>query len=351
MESFRASYCQGENVAAELHFEFDSKLSVHRLYKIVNQVNDSEKEIANNDELLKTGQIKGDNFLLPLDTKNLSFSINQEIKNRLRKDVGEINRERQYQLYQPQQGEIVKGNIKGLQEKNYYLVDLGQGTGHWAKSEWTLRDEPRLGQPFYLLIKEVREKSEQGVPQVILTRTDDLFLRKLLSQEIPQIKENVIVIRDILRLPGLMSKIIVEKGKAATERGWGIDPAGTCIGERGEKAKSISRLAHEQINFANWNEDKKKLLFDLLSPARPIKLIIKQEKEWEIVMPQQKTALLLQYEGKMLKKISEYLGVNIHVKILEDMEKDKVLENKGQISQKIGNYKNVDVRILEEIEK
>jgi hypothetical protein len=33
------------------------------------------------------------------------------------------------------------------------------------------------------------------------------------------------------------------------------------------------------------------------------------------------------------------------------MEKDEVLENKGKISQEIGNYKNIDVRILEEMEK
>jgi hypothetical protein len=59
----------------------------------------------------------------------------------------------------------------------------------------------------------------------------------------------------------------------------------------------------------------------------------------------------LQHEGKILKKVSEYLGINIHVKILEEIEKDEVLENKGKVMQEIGNYKNVDVQILEEIEK
>ena len=38
-------------------------------------------------------------------------------------------------------------------------------------------------------------------------------------------------------------------------------------------------------------------------------------------------------------------------RILEEMEKDEVLENKGQVLEEIGNYKNVDVRIVEEIEK
>jgi len=49
--------------------------------------------------------------------------------------------------------------------------------------------------------------------------------------------------------------------------------------------------------------------------------------------------------------ISEYLKVNIHVLILEEQEENKVLENKGKILQEIGNYKNIDVQIVEEIEK
>lgn len=61
--------------------------------------------------------------------------------------------------------------------------------------------------------------------------------------------------------------------------------------------------------------------------------------------------MLLQYQGRMLKKISEYLEKNIHVRILEEIEeKGERLENKGKSVKEISNYKNVQVRILEEIE-
>ena len=352
IESFRISYCQGENAGAQLHFEFDSGLSIYRLYKIVENINEPEKEITKNNKLTKEGKIKNNTFFLPLDIKNLSLPLNQEIKKRLRKDVEEISWERQYKLYKPQQGEIIKGSIKSIQGKKYYSVDLGKGTGYWEKSEWTLREEPRIGQRFYLLIKEVREESTEDSPQIILTRLDDSFIHKLLEQEVPQIKSGVIAIHDILRLPGLMSKVLVERGKVAIEKRLHIDPAGTCIGEAGERAKSISRLIYsEQIYFVDWTEDKKKLLAKLISPVKLIKLIIKKENEWEIMIPQQKAALLLQHEGKILKKISDYLGVNIHVRVLEKNERDEFLEDKGQVLQEIGNYKNVDVRIVEEIEK
>jgi hypothetical protein len=53
----------------------------------------------------------------------------------------------------------------------------------------------------------------------------------------------------------------------------------------------------------------------------------------------------------MRREISEFLGINIHARILKETEKDEVLENKRQVLQEIGNYENVNVRIVEEIEK
>jgi len=348
IDSFRTSYCQGENANAELHFEFvDSGLSVYRLYKIVEKISDPEKETTKDNKLLKEGQMRNDCLLLPIDTKNFSY---KEILNSLRKDVEEISWAWQYKLYKPQQGEIIYKSIKGkrlFQGEEYYSVDLGKGTGYWAKSESrTLREGPRLGQYFNLLIKEVREKSTGDAPQIILTRADDLFIHKLLEREIPEIKKGVIVIHDILRLPGVASKILVEKGKSAIKFNLSIDPAGTCIGKRGEAAKKISSICLEQIYFADWTEDKKKLLAKLLLPTELIKLIIKKEKEWEVVVSHQK-----QYEKEMIKKISDYLGIDIIVRILKEDERNEFLANKGQVLQEVSNYKNIGVRIVEEIEK
>ncbi|CAG8835468.1 25830_t:CDS:2, partial [Racocetra persica] len=83
--------------------------------------------------------------------------------------------------------------------------------------------------------------------------------------------------------------------------------------------------------FADWAADKKKLLAKLISPVRLVKLNIKKER-------------------KMLQKISEFLGIKVHVRIMEEMDEEEISENRGKISQEVGNYKNIDVRIVEEIE-
>jgi transcription termination/antitermination protein NusA len=322
VESFRKSYCREENSRAELSFEFNAGLSVHRLYQIVEKVNNPEKEISKNDELLKKGQKRDGKLFLPLDVKNFSASLSNEIRKQLLGDLEEISQGRRFKVLKSLQGQIVKGTVEGTQG-NYYLVRLEKGIGCWEKKEWTLsEDHPLLRKKIFFLIKEVKEKVEKNLPQIILTRHDNLFIQRLLEQEIPQIKEGIIAIRHILRIPGLVSKVVVEKGKVAIEKGLNINPYGTCVGERGERAKAVSWLAHERIEIVNWSEDKKTRLDNFLSPAKVIELV-ETENDWNVTILQEKISLVLEHQGKVLKEISNYLGKNIHVRSLEEVKKEK----------------------------
>ncbi|CAI2192554.1 16667_t:CDS:10, partial [Funneliformis geosporum] len=211
-------YPERENVGAELHFEFEAGLSVHRLYKIVETINEPGKEITKDNKLLKEGQ-------------------------RLKIVYGKMSKK----LVEPD-------------SINY----LNHGKGSWLLGKIRMNLTRRAS------VRSTLSSAHQG------------------KQEIPQIKSGVVVIHDILRLPGLVSKVLVERSKGANEKRLNIDPAGTCIGERGERAKSISRLIYERIDFAD-----------------------------------------------------DYLGIKIHDRVLEGDEKDEILTNKGQVLQEIGNYKNI----------
>lgn len=316
IESFRKSYCQGENANADLHFEFSSVLLVYRIYKIVEKITDQEKEVSKDDsKFLEQGKIEGDTFFLPLDTKSLSFSLNYEIKKRLQKDLGGIHGEKQYKMFKSLEGQLVRGIIQSYQEK-YYIVKLEKGLGYWEKKEWILPEKPRLGQVFYFLVKEVNENVDDR-PQILLTRHDELFLVRLLEGEIPEIKKGIISIRKVLRVPGLLSKLIVE----SKERG--VDPLGTCIGQGAERIRTISRLIYpERLDIAIWSEDKRELFFNLLSPVKVVSLI-ERGNDWNIIVPRKKVSLLLEHQGKVLKVIGNFLEKTIHVQILEELEQEK----------------------------
>lgn len=82
--------------------------------------------------------------------------------------------------------------------------------------------------------------------RVILTRQGDLFFRKVLELEIPEIKNKTIIIRDILHLPGLISKIIVENKNPH------LNAVGTCIGKDAIRIRSILKIIYpERIEIVN----------------------------------------------------------------------------------------------------
>ncbi|MCE8162673.1 MAG: hypothetical protein I3273_02130 [Candidatus Moeniiplasma glomeromycotorum] len=260
IKSFCQFYEQKLNQTANLHFEFGSELLVYRLYQIVDHVSDPEKEISSSDPRLKEGKKENNTFFLPLEITDYSLDLISEIKKKFRTGLREINWENQFKLLKKLQQEerLVRGNIQG-QKGDYYLVNLnldeeGRVIGFWEKKEWvSTRENPRLGQSFSFLIKEVSEKLEEKWPPLILTRTGDSFLLQVLKFEVPELKEGVITVRQILRSPD-STKIVVESKKK------GVDPVGACIGIEAVRIKSISRsLFPERIDIINWADKKETL--------------------------------------------------------------------------------------------
>lgn len=82
---------------------------------------------------------------------------------------------------------------------------------------------------------------EQG--QVILSRTSRDFLVKLFEQEVPEIDDGLLEIKEAARDPGQRAKIAV---KSNDQR---IDPQGTCIGVRGSRVNAVTNeLGGERID-------------------------------------------------------------------------------------------------------
>jgi hypothetical protein len=125
--SFVKTYCQGENSESELHFNFDPEFEVYRVYKIVDEVKDSQKEISKNNSVIKNGEIKGDKFFLPLNTNNFEIPTTKinELKKQVKKDFEKKTSERRIEDYNEifENKELVEGFIRNSQE-DYYLVEL-----------------------------------------------------------------------------------------------------------------------------------------------------------------------------------------------------------------------------------
>ena len=111
------------------------------------------------------------------------------------------------------------------------------------------------------VIKRVDMKNNN--PAVIVSRTDNMFLEKLLEQEVPESEDGLITVQRIVRMPGIRAKVAVE---SYDDR---IDPVGACVGMKGSRIHGIVReLKNENIDIINFTNNESLLIQRALTPAR-----------------------------------------------------------------------------------
>ena len=138
------------------------------------------------------------------------------------------------------------------------------------KSEQIRGDFFKKGENVRGVIKEVRLRNAQ--PIIVLSRTDNAFLAKLLELEVPEIFDGLIVIKNIVREPGEKAKVAVE---SYDDR---IDPVGACVGMKGSRIHGIVReLKNENIDIINYTDNLNLLVQRALAPAKIVSMDINKD--------------------------------------------------------------------------
>jgi len=125
-------------------------------------------------------------------------------------------------------GTIVNGSVHRF-EKGDIVLDLGKTEAILPKSQQCQGERYKQGDRIRAYILEVN-KTSHG-PQVILTRSDVAFVKKLFEIEVPEIMDGIVEIRSISREPGERTKI------AVWSKDDKVDAVGACVGMRGSRVK------------------------------------------------------------------------------------------------------------------
>ncbi len=162
-------------------------------------------------------------------------------------------------------GKIFFGIVIKITERKI-IIDLGDNAeGVLEKRHLIPKDDFDIGDKVkacFLGIFNGKYTSE-----LRFSRFCNQMLIELLKVEVPEINENTIEIKDVVREPGIRSKVsVISKNKK-------IDPIGTCIGLHGSRAQNVSKqLCGEKIDLILWNENLMLYVINILSPIK-IKLV------------------------------------------------------------------------------
>ena len=142
-----------------------------------------------------------------------------------------------------------------------------------------------------------------------MSRTDNAFLAKLLEQEVPEIFDGLIVVKNIVREPGEKAKVVVE---SFDDR---IDPVGACVGVKGSRIHGIVReLKNENIDIINHTNNLSLMVQRALAPAKITSIDINQEtKRISVYLKPDQVSLAIGKRGVNIKLASRLVGFEIDV--------------------------------------
>ena len=219
------------------------------------------------------GELKlGDTFVEVIDPARFGRRLGANARQFLNKRTREVQQQYIYEDYVQRIGEVIIGTVHQVHRENTF-VNIEQTELRMPRNEQIYSERFRRGDTIRALVKSV-EVTSKG-PDILISRSDDLFLYKLFEMEVPEIEDGIIEIKGIARKPGERSKIIVH---SVDKR---IDAVGACVGMRGSRIQSVVReLNNEKIDIVNYTEKSEVFITRALSPAKPIDLYIDDDRKY-----------------------------------------------------------------------
>lgn len=212
-----------------------------------------------------------------------------------------------YEKFKGIVGEIVSGEIHHIRHKHVIIMDDEQNEMILPKENQIPSDFFRKGETLRAVVDEVKLKGSK--PQIILSRTSPKFLEKLFEQEIPEIFDGLITIKNVVRNPGDKAKVTVE---SYDDR---IDPVGACVGMKGSRIHSIVReLRNENIDVINYTNNMSLLITRALSPAKISKIELNEEENKALVyVAPEEVSKAIGKGGYNVRLASKLVGMEIDI--------------------------------------
>jgi N utilization substance protein A len=187
------------------------------------------------------------------------------------------------------------------------LVDADDNELIIPKSEQIPKDRYRKGDVVRAVVHRV--DIQNGTPRIILSRTSPVFLERLFENEVPEIYDGLIIIKNIVREPGERAKVAVE---SYDDR---IDPVGACVGMKGSRIHSIVReLENENIDVINYTDNLELYIQRALSPAKITSMKINEEEgRVSVFLKPDQVSLAIGKGGQNIKLASRLVGLEIDV--------------------------------------
>ena len=297
----------------------DFEIYRNRIVVADGEVKDENKEISLTDALkIEPDYEVGEEVSEKVDFSKFGRRAILNLRQTLASKILELEHDSLYNKYKDRVGQVISAEVYQVWKREVLLVDDENNELILPKSEQIPHDVYRKGETVRAVIKGVT--NENNNPKIILSRTSNMFLERLLEAEVPEIADGLITIRRIARMPGERAKIAVE---SYDDR---IDPVGACVGVKGSRVHGIVReLCNENIDVVNYTSNIKLFIQRALSPATISSINVDEEnKKAEVYLRPEEVSLAIGRGGLNIKLASMLTEYTIDVfRELDESEVDE----------------------------
>lgn len=221
--------------------------------------------------------------------------------------IKDLEKDILFQKYKDLVGEIIAGEVYQTLSREILLIDAEGNELSIPRAEQIPKDRYRKGDSVRAIVQRV--EMVNGNPKIILSRTSPTFLERLFENEVPEVYDGLITIKNVVREPGERAKVAVE---SYDDR---IDPVGACVGMKGSRIHSIVReLQNENIDVINFTDNMELYISRALSPAKLQSMKISEEKDRvSVFLKPDQVSLAIGKGGQNIKLASRLVGLEIDV--------------------------------------
>ncbi len=330
------------NVEAKVNPETGA-MSACVIKKVVDEVTNPLLEVSLQDAKKVSKSAKIDEEIkIPLDTDDFSRIAAQTAKQVIVQKIRESERDSLYEEMKAKIGEMINGSIYKISNRNI-IVDLGRTEAILPVSEQVPKESFSVGQHIRALIIKA-EKNSKG-PNIVLSRTHPDLVKVLFELEVPEIYEKVVDIVNIVREPGLRTKISVISHNSK------VDPVGACVGVKGARIKPIiDELRGERIDLIPFSNDPVKYITSALSPAKvlTVAIVSEEEKKAEVIVANDMLSLAIGKSGHNVRLAARLTGWHIDVKSEEQkkQESEQKIANKTSALEQLQGISDKTIDLL-----
>ncbi|MBI4976362.1 MAG: transcription termination/antitermination protein NusA [Spirochaetes bacterium] len=312
----------GEDIT--FHIEFDEKDNpvIYKAVTVVEEVKDVRKEMSLEEAKKIVDEVDiGEEVWLILDSVKEFGRIESNIaKTTFFQKIGDLEKNIIYNEFKRREMQLVNGYFQ-REYKGTIYVNLGKTEGILLKRDQSPREHYNVGDRIRAFIYEV-DNSRAGHPAIYLTRTKPDFIKKLFELEIPEIAENIVEIKGIVRQPGIKTKIAVTSHKSE------VDPVGACVGQKGVRIQAIIKeIEGEKIDIIKWSKDAREFIANAIQPAKATRVIVTDSANSKamVIVPDDQLSLAIGKGGFNIRMTAELAGYSIDIKTESNIKEDPSL--------------------------